>query len=65
MYADGQRMLDAGAAAVLVPHVPDLDEAKRVIAQMVYLPLGSHEAGCGMRVEGEVSIRLNVVVMPQ
>lgn len=51
-YADVQRVLDAGAAGVMVPHVSDLDEARRVIAQMIHPPFGTRGAGGGMRAGG-------------
>lgn len=51
-YSDVQRVLDAGAAGVMVPHVSDLAEANRVLSQMVHPPLGTRGAGNGMRAGG-------------
>jgi len=51
-YADVQRVLDAGAAGVMVPHVSDLGEANKVLSQMVHPPHGTRGAGGGMRAGG-------------
>lgn len=51
-YADVQRVLDAGAAGVLVPHVSDRATAERVIRQMLHPPLGTRGSGGGMRAGG-------------
>ncbi len=51
-YADAQRVLDAGAAGVMVPHVSDPVEADRVLTQLVHPPSGTRGAGGGMRAGG-------------
>jgi 4-hydroxy-2-oxoheptanedioate aldolase len=48
-YADPQRVLDAGAAGIFVPHVSSGAEAARVIGQMIHPPHGVRGHGGGMR----------------
>lgn len=51
-YADVQRVLDAGAAGILVPHVSDRETAVRVLSQMLHPPLGTRGSGGAMRAGG-------------
>jgi 2-keto-3-deoxy-L-rhamnonate aldolase RhmA len=51
-YADVQRVLDAGAAGVFVPHVSNAEQAQTVVDQMVHPPIGTRGAHGGMRAGG-------------
>lgn len=51
-YGDVQRILDAGAAGILVPHVSTREAAEQVIRQMMHPPHGTRGAGGGMRQAG-------------
>ena len=51
-YGDVQRILDAGAAGILVPHVSTAEAANKVVRQMMHPPHGTRGAGGGMRAAG-------------
>lgn len=51
-YADVQRILDAGAAGIFVPHVPTPAMASQVVRQMIHPPHGTRGAHGGMRAGG-------------
>lgn len=48
-YGDVQRVLDAGAAGLLFPHVSDRRQCEQVISQALHPPHGTRGAGGGMR----------------
>lgn len=48
-YGDVQRILDAGAAGLLFPHVSDRAECEKVVRQASHPPYGTRGAGGGMR----------------
>jgi 2-keto-3-deoxy-L-rhamnonate aldolase RhmA len=48
-YGDGQRILDAGAAGLLFPHVSDGAQCETVVRQTSHPPYGTRGAGGGMR----------------
>jgi 4-hydroxy-2-oxoheptanedioate aldolase len=48
-YGDVQRILDAGAAGLLFPHVADRAECEQVVRQASHPPHGTRGAGGGMR----------------
>lgn len=51
-YGDMQRILDAGAAGILWPHVSNADECRAVVRQASHPPLGTRGSGGGMRAGG-------------
>lgn len=51
-YGDLQRILDAGAAGVLFPHVSNARECEKVVRQAIHPPLGTRGSGGGMRAGG-------------
>jgi 2-keto-3-deoxy-L-rhamnonate aldolase RhmA len=48
-YGDVQRILDAGAAGLLFPHVSDAAQCEAVVRQASHPPYGTRGAGGGMR----------------
>lgn len=48
-YGDVQRILDAGAAGILVPHVSTAEQCRQVMTQALHPPHGTRGAGGGMR----------------
>jgi len=48
-YGDVQRVLDAGAAGLLFPHVSDGAQCETVVRQALHPPYGTRGAGGGMR----------------
>lgn len=48
-YGDVQRVLDAGAAGIFVPHVSTAEECRKVVTQALHPPHGTRGAGGGMR----------------
>jgi 2-keto-3-deoxy-L-rhamnonate aldolase RhmA len=51
-YGDMQRILDAGAAGILWPHVSNASECRTVIRQASHPPIGTRGSGGGMRAGG-------------
>src|SRR5690606_16268250 len=51
-YGDMQRILDAGAAGILWPHVSNADECRKVVRQAWHPPIGTRGSGGGMRAGG-------------
>lgn len=51
-YADAQKLLDAGAAGILVPHVNSGEECRRVLSSTLHPPAGTRGAGGTMRAGG-------------
>ncbi|MFD2415498.1 HpcH/HpaI aldolase family protein [Amycolatopsis pigmentata] len=51
-YGDMQRILDAGAAGILWPHVSNAEECRAVVRQASHPPLGTRGSGGGMRAGG-------------
>ena len=67
-YGDMQRILDAGAAGILWPHVSNATECERVVRQANHPPHGTRGSGGGMRAGGwgitrdeDVNYRKNAV----
>jgi 2-keto-3-deoxy-L-rhamnonate aldolase RhmA len=48
-YGDVQRILDAGAAGILIPHVSTAEQCRTVMRQALHPPYGTRGAGGGMR----------------
>jgi 4-hydroxy-2-oxoheptanedioate aldolase len=48
-YGDAQRVLDAGAAGIMVPHVSTAETAGAVTRQALHPPRGTRGSGSGMR----------------
>lgn len=48
-YGDAQRILDSGAAGVLVPHVSARDQAEQVARQLLFPPRGTRGMGVASR----------------
>lgn len=48
-YADAQRVLDAGAAGIMIPHVNEPGAAQAVTSQALHPPRGTRGSGSGMR----------------
>jgi 2-keto-3-deoxy-L-rhamnonate aldolase RhmA len=48
-YGDVQRVLDAGAAGIMVPHVSTAETARAVTSQALHPPRGTRGSGSGMR----------------
>jgi 2-keto-3-deoxy-L-rhamnonate aldolase RhmA len=51
-YGDMQRIMDAGAAGIMWPHVSNADEARAVVRQAWHPPVGTRGSGGGMRAGG-------------
>lgn len=65
-YGDMQRILDAGAAGILWPHVSNASECETLVRQAWHPPVGTRGSGGGMRAGGwgisrdeDVDYRLN------